>query len=149
MNSGRRIKLGIAECHDERHGASRRETGDIDAPGVDVIIGNHGLRDARDDRGFPFTATLVLEIEPVPADGRIGRRRLSRIGGDETVLFGKDVHARPQREIVGILGAAVQHHEQRALAPVCGGRDINFVVPGTCRATECLAFIAGTGGDGR
>ena len=57
VNSGRRIKLGIAECHDERHGASRGETGDIDAPGVNLIIGNHGLRDARDDRGFPFTAS--------------------------------------------------------------------------------------------
>jgi hypothetical protein len=43
----------------------------------------------------------------------IGRLRLIRIHDDEAMTLGHFVHARAGREVVGVLRAAVQHHDER------------------------------------
>ena len=67
-------------------------------------------------RGSLEPPALVVTIEPIPAAGLIGAGILAGI--DDVGPFGlrEFVHARPQGKIVGPLGAAVQHHEQRTLA---------------------------------
>ena len=80
--------------------------------------------------GSPSLRRLVGALEPVPAGRRIGARRLLRIGDDEAELVGERVHPRSDGEIVRLLGAAVQHDDQR---PARGhrrtDRRIDLVVP--------------------
>ena len=86
--------------------------------------------------GSPASRTLVREIEPVPARRGIGGRRLSWIGDDEAEVLGEPVHACPHGEVVRVLGAAMEHDDQRRPA-VSAARDIDLVIPRTCLAGEC------------
>jgi hypothetical protein len=61
--------------------------------------------------GSPL-ALLVTGLEPVPAPGRVRTLRLDRIRDDAAVVLGERVHPGARREIVGVLRATVQHHEQ-------------------------------------
>ena len=78
--------------------------------------------------GSPASALLVLGHEPVPAQRGVGRLGLARIGDDEAMRLGALVHARPHREVVSILRAAMQHHQQRAPAFGQAPRNIELVV---------------------
>ena len=60
-----------------------------------------------------MAALLFAAVEPVPASRRVGRCGLRRIGDEERVLLGAVVHPCAGREIIGRLGAAVQHHHER------------------------------------
>ncbi len=96
---------------------------------VDGELGHDGAGEPRDDRRFALVAALVGEIEPVPAGGRVGARSLGRIGDAEAALLGEPVHARADREVVGPLGATVQHDDQRDPAALGAARDIELIVP--------------------
>jgi hypothetical protein len=69
----------------------------------------------RNQGGLTAVALLVARIEPVPAFLRIGGGWLRGIRDKEDPLFGKLIHPRAGREIVGGLGAAMQHHDEREL----------------------------------
>ena len=49
------------------------------------------------------------------------------------MLLGERVHSRSGREVVGGLGAAMQHHDQRALLIAAVGGNVEFVFPRTGR----------------
>ena len=83
--------------------------------------------DAGDQRRLALIALLVARAEPVPALGGIGGLRLGRIGDEETQLLGEIVHPRAGGEIVGRLGAAVQHHHERQRLVRAAARDVELV----------------------
>src|SRR6185295_8630494 len=60
-----------------------------------------------------FVALLVRGLEPVPAARRMRGRRLLNEGDDAAFARGELAHARPGREVVRGLVAAVQHDDQR------------------------------------
>ena len=60
---------------------------------------------------------------------------LDRIGDDKAMLLGQSIHARPCREVVGILRAAMQHDKQRAFARMRPAmRNIELVDATSCGA---------------
>ena len=81
----------------------------------------------------------------------VGAPRLVRIGDDEAELVGEVVHPRSKREVLRILGAAMQHEHERELPPLAIGRDIEPVAERTGGAAidafqEALAeFVRGLG----
>ena len=58
-------------------------------------------------------AGLVVVLEPVPAARWIGLLCLRGVQHEEITLQARLVHARARGEVVGVLGAAVQHHHHR------------------------------------
>ena len=63
--------------------------------------------------GSPASRCLVAGLEPVPVAHRVRRARLLGVGDQERVALGELVHPGGGGEVVGALGAAVQHHDQR------------------------------------
>jgi hypothetical protein len=118
------------------HGAAGREARYINSRRINSELRHDCARNARDYARFALIALLVPEIEPVPACQLIGVRRLNRIDDDQAMLLSQSVHARPRCEVVGILGAAVEHDNQRKRPASRIARDIDFVVPRTGFAGE-------------
>jgi hypothetical protein len=112
MHTGRGIQLGICVDHVRRHRAPRGHARDVHARGIDVVGRDDVARDTCDQRWLAALAMLILRFEPVPALRRIGLLRLHRISDKTSMPLGKRVHLRACCEIVGILGAAVEHHNQ-------------------------------------
>ena len=83
--------------------------------------------DPRDQRGLAAVALLIGGAEPVPAFLGIGRARLLGIGDEEALLFGQLVHPRAGGEILGRLGAAMQHHHQGKRLSAIGAGDVEPV----------------------
>jgi len=79
--------------------------------------------DARDQRRFTAAPLLVARAKPVPAFGLIGSARLLRIDNEAVLLFRQEVHPRAGRKIVGRLGAAVKHDNQRKRLSLITARD--------------------------
>ena len=52
------------------------------------------------------------DIVPVPTGILIGGFGLLRVGNDEVELLGKVIHPGASSEVVGILGATVQHNNE-------------------------------------
>jgi hypothetical protein len=100
------------------------------------VVAHDLAGDARDQRRFATVALLIAGIEPVPAPLRIGRLRLRRIGDQAAVLLGERVHPRAGGEVVGRLGAAVQHDDQRRRITPTGARDVELVPEAACMAAE-------------
>ena len=72
-----------------------------------------------------FWCSGMNQFQHSEAFGRLG---LVRIGDDEALRLGALVHARPHREVVSILRAAVQHHQQPAPAFGQAPRNVELVV---------------------
>ena len=119
MDADRRVEVGIGRPHDRRRRPAGREPGDVDAPRVDRVLAHDLAGDAGDQRGLAPVAPLVGGAEPVPAALHVRRRVLRRIDDEAGALLGERVHPRAGREVVGRLGAAVQHDDQRARARPC------------------------------
>ena len=127
MHADRGVEIGVGRAHDGRRRAAGREPGDIDAPRVDRVVAHDLAGDAGDQRGLARVALLVARAEPVPALRRVRGRRLRRIDDETGVLFGERVHARAGGEVVGRLGAAVQHDDQRQRLPAIAAGDVELV----------------------
>ena len=127
MHADRSVEVGIGRCHDRGSCPTGREPGDIDPLRVDRILRHDLAGDARDQGGFAAVALLVLRLEPVPALGDVGRGGLGRIGNQAAMLLGQHVHPRAGGEVVGRLGAAVQHDHQRQSLPVIGAGHVELV----------------------
>ncbi len=113
MNADGGVQIGIRRRHDGRHGAARRHARDVHAPRIDVVGTDHLARHVRDDRRLALISPLMGGNEPIPASSLIGRFRLRGIQHEKALLLGERIHARAEREIIGILQAAVQHHQKR------------------------------------
>ena len=106
-------EVGVGSSQDGGHGPAGGQAGDVEAVGVEVVFGRDLARDAREDGWFAAVAVLVGGGEPVPAAGGVGSGILFRIDDEEARRFGEVVHAGASGEVVGILGAAVEHDHQR------------------------------------
>ena len=81
--------------------------------------------------GSPPSRCWSPSVEPVPALLHIRRLGLTWIGNQERLFLGHFVHPCAGGEVVGILGAAVQHdHDREGLARVAAGR-VHLVCPAT------------------
>ena len=128
MHADRGVEIGVGHPHDGGGRRTGREPGDIDAFGVDRVVAHDLPRDARDQRGLALAALLVARAEPVPALRGIGGGGLGRIGDQAGVLLGEHVHPRAGGEVVGRLGAAVQHDDQGDRLPMIAAGDVELVV---------------------
>ncbi len=113
MHTGCSVELRICVNHNGRHGAARRHASDVDARRIDVVGRDDFTRDACDQRRLAALAMLIVGLEPVPALRRIGLPRLHRISNEASMPLGKRIHLRAPREIIRVLRATVQHHDQR------------------------------------
>ena len=129
VHADRGVEVGVGRPHDGGRRAARREPGDVDARRVDRVVAHDLAGDAGDQRGLAPAALLVARVEPVPALLGVGGGRLRRVGDEEAVLLGERVHLGAGGEVVGRLGAAVQHDQQRRrLLPVAErARDVELV----------------------
>ena len=116
MDSDSGIQVRISRRHDGGHGAARRHAGNIDAPRIDVMRPDHFARHSSDDRRLALIPALIGCVEPIPASSTVRRFGLLRIQDEDALLLADGIHARTEREIIGILQAAVQHHQQAAAA---------------------------------
>ena len=103
-----------------------------------------GVDQGGQDGGLADAGALVGRLEPVPAAHGIGLPRLLRIGHQEAVALGQPVHAGADREILGILRAAVQHDDERARPLGQAGRDVEPVVAAAGGAGDGAAEEGGT-----
>ncbi len=126
-------EVGIGLAQDRRHGAAGRETRHEHPVGIDRELVPDALGQAREYCRFTGAAPLVAGTKPVPARHGVVAAGLSGVGDQQPVFLGDGVHPGPGGEILRVLRAAVQHHDQ-ALQPVDAGRgDIKAIAPGARR----------------
>ena len=130
MDADRRVDIRIGHSHDCGGGRPSREAGDIDAAPVDRVAAHDLAGNAGDQRGLALAALLVARAKPVPALGGIGGRRLGGISNQAGVLFAERIHTGAGREVVGRLGAAMQHDDQRQRLSAIAARYVELVGAG-------------------
>ena len=81
-------------------------------------------------------STALAVIAPLGSVQRIAKQRVLGSSGKITLFFRQEIHTRAHREIVGILGAAVEHHNQWTLAASYMARYVDLIVPRACRAAK-------------
>ena len=133
MHANTGVEIGIDVAHDRRRRSACRKPRDIDALRIHAMPANDLLGDPRKERRLALPAALILRPEPIPALRDICAQSLLGIGDEEAMLLGEVVHPRSGREVVGGLGAAVQHHDQCALLIIALGGNVEFVFPRTSR----------------
>jgi hypothetical protein len=117
MDADGRVEVGVRRRHDRGHRPSRRQPRHVDPVGIVVIRGHHPARDAGDERGLSLIPPLVSGLEPVPALRGVGGGGLRGIDDEEPIRFRQEVHAGAGGEIVGVLRATVEHHDERQGLP--------------------------------
>src|SRR5262245_21211873 len=127
MDPNCRVEIRISRPHHSRHGAAGRETRHEDAGRIDIVGGNNVLSDAGNDGWLTRPAYLVLRHEPIPAQGCVCCLGLARIGNQQSMLLSEIVHACASREVVSILHATMQHHDQTSPANCVTTRNIKLV----------------------
>ena len=120
MDANRGVQVRVRVAHDRGGRSAGLEAGDIDASLVDRIMLRDLAGDARDQRGLALVALLVAHAEPVPAFRHVGGARLRRIDDEAIMLFSGRVHPRTGGEVIGRLGATVQHDNQGHGLPFVG-----------------------------
>jgi len=124
MHADRGKQIRILARKDDRHRTAGGHAGYIDpftikSPGEQELANQ-----TRDDRRLSLIPTLVAWLEPVPALRNVGGLRLRGIDDHARALLRQGVHARADREVIGRLRTAVQHHDQRQwLASVRAGNE--------------------------
>ena len=136
MHAHRGVEIGIGLRHDGGRRTAGGQPGDVDTPRVDRVVAHDLAGDAGDQRGLALIALLVAGAEPVPALLGVGRLRLARIDDQAAMLLGERVHPRAGGEVVGRLGAAVQHDDQRHRLAAIGAGDVELVAAASGLAAE-------------
>ena len=149
VDADRPVELRIGLAHDRRHRAAGGETGDEDPVLRDGVLVAEALGQAGDDRRLAGVAHLVARPEPVPAGHGIVAAGLRRIDDEQPVLFGQGVHPGPGGEVLRVLRAAVQHHDQSLQPFVGGGRNIEPVAARARCAGIALIEELGAVGQGQ
>ena len=127
MHPDAREEVRVAGPEDQCHRAARGQPGHVDPPGVDPPAGllvEHGRRHARQHRGLAAAPLLVAPVIPAPT--AVGVVAEDLLGRDEHDAVPVRDRREPRRvdELLGLLVAAVQQHQQRrpATAAVPGGQ---------------------------
>ena len=116
-DSAAREHFRIGRQHHRGHGAAGGKAGDEDTIRVDAVIARH-LRDHLPDRQrFAAVARNIFRIEPVEAAIAIVRRLLLRHQQRKAVALCQPRPAGACIVTCSILGAAVQHDDQRGFLP--------------------------------
>ena len=105
----------ISREHRRRHRAARRQTGDEDPRTVDVMAARHVLDHLPDRADLAAVAADVVRREPVEAGVGIVGAGLLRQQQREAVTLRQRAPAGADLIAGGILGAAVQDHDQGQL----------------------------------
>ena len=117
VNADRCKHVGVGGRDDGRHGPAGRQARHINAPLVDGQRAHQLLRQLGNPRRLTLTTALVRTLKPVPTALRVRCARLTGVQHIESGAVGRApgqaIHGRPNRKVVGVLGAAVQHHHQR------------------------------------
>jgi hypothetical protein len=87
MNSYGREKIGIGFTHDSGRGAARRQSGNIDALRIDIVILHDLSCDTGDERRLAVVTGLVAWPEPVPTLRWIGGLQLLRVNDKTAAKF--------------------------------------------------------------
>jgi hypothetical protein len=132
MDTDGGIQVRIRCGHDRRHRAAGGHAGNVDAALVHPVTGHHVLCDSGDDRRLTPAAPLVCRHEPVPAPRHVGGHVLSWVRHQERALLGELVEPGPGGGRVGILGAAMEHDDERHRLPRTPARDVELVRAGSC-----------------
>ena len=132
MHTHRGVEIGVGHPHNGGGRASGREAGDIDASGVDRVVAHDLAGDARDQRRFAMATLLVARAKPIPALRGIGGGGLFWIRDQAGASLGECIHARAGGEVVGRLGAAVQHDDQGECLPVIAAGNVELVSTVSC-----------------
>ena len=108
--------LGVGREHGDGHRAARRQAGDEDPGGVEALgfdqMRGHGVDGGR----LAGAAPGVLGQEPVEAEVLVVLALLLRQEHAESVPVGEGEPARGLGKGGGVLGAAMQHHDQPGAA---------------------------------
>src|ERR1700761_4289620 len=112
MYTDGRVQISVRRSHDRGSGPASRQASDIYALRIDRIVPNDLAGDAGNQRRFAPALLLIARAKPVPAFRLVGPAGLLRINHEAVLLFRQEIHPRAGREIVGRLGAAVEHDDQ-------------------------------------
>ena len=116
-------RVGVRRSHDGSSGPACGQACDVGALRIDRMVPHDLAGDTRDQRRLAAAPLLVARAKPVPAFCLIGSAGLLRIGHKAVLLFRQEVHPGAGGEIVGRLGAAVKHDDQRKLLSLRAARD--------------------------
>jgi hypothetical protein len=111
MQADRGDQVRMAQGDDLRQRRAGRQAGHVDAARIDGPALHH-LLDRADHPAHFATALLRGTQVPVPTAVVVDGGQLLRIQHGKTLALGQRVHARALGEIIGGLGAAMQHHHQ-------------------------------------
>src|SRR5947207_10366163 len=127
MHADCRIEIGIGRCQDGGSRATGGEPRGVDAFFVDRIVAYDLAGETCNQRRLALAPDLIARTKPVPALGDVGGSRLLRIDDKAVVFLGAQVHPRARGKVVGRLGAAVQHDDQRQRLAAILARNIEFI----------------------
>ena len=114
-------QLGMRRKHHRRHRAARRQPVDVDPCRIEVVAGDHVAHHLRDRGGLALPAAAVGRLVPVEAQIVIVRARLLGEQHGKAMPIGQFRPAAPAIVHAGILGAAMEHdNERRVLGEVVG-----------------------------
>ena len=133
MHADARDQVGVGGREDERHRAACGQARHVDPPRVDPPTGalvDHGARHARELRGLAAAALLVARLVPAPAAVGMVTGRLFGRDEHDAVPVGDRGEPGGVDELLGLLVAAVQQHQQRrATASAVPGREVHRAQP--------------------
>ena len=106
----------IGGQHHRRHGAAGGKAGDIDATGIDFVIGGHARDHLPDRSGFAATARDIARIEPVEAGVGVVRALLFGHQQRKAIALGERRPAGAEIVSGRGLAAAMQDDDERRRA---------------------------------
>ena len=130
MHAGGGVEIGVDRGHHRGHRAPGGESGHVHPGGVCPVAVGDLAGDPGDQRRLAGAAALVTGREPVPVPARVRRGGLLGVGDEQCLTLGQVVHAGGGGEGRGVLGAAVQHHDQGHGAAGVAGGDVEPVAAG-------------------
>src|SRR3712207_6768705 len=125
------VELRVGLSHERRHRPTSRHAGHVHSAIGDVVLVDDLARDTGDKRRLAPPALLVRSLKPVPALVYVGALGLRGIGYEEDVFLGEHVHLGPGGDVVGILGTAVEHHDQGHFLSYVATWDVQLVRTGS------------------
>src|SRR5919112_6407357 len=128
VDADRGVQIGVSHSHNGGHRSAGRHPGHVYPAVGNVILVDDLARDAGDYGRLSLSTLLVRGLKPVPALLHVGILGLRGIGDKKGMLLGELVHARADREVVGVLGTAVKHDNQRyLLLPSVTAGDVQLI----------------------
>ena len=128
------VQIGVDRGHHRGHRAPGGKPRHIHPFGIYVMALHDLGGDPGDERRLAGVAPLMTGGKPVPVPARVRRAGLLGVGDQEGLTLGEVIHGGGSGEGRRVLGAAVQHHDQRHRGAGRAARDVEPVGAGTSRA---------------